>query len=49
MSTAKAPSLAGLLESFFRHRLTDQRDASHATIASYRDALRLLVCVFRPS
>lgn len=37
------PSLAGLLESFFRHRLTEQRDASPATIASYRDALRLLV------
>jgi len=38
-----APSLAGLLESFFRHRLTEQRNASPATIASYRDALRLLV------
>lgn len=35
--------LAGLLESFFRHRLTMQRNASPATVASYRDALRLLV------
>jgi integrase/recombinase XerD len=35
--------LAGLLESFFRHRLTSQRNASRSTIASYRDALRLLV------
>ena len=38
-----APSLAGLLESFFRRRLVDQRNASPATIASYRDGLRLLV------
>lgn len=36
-------SLAPLLESFFRNRLTKQRNASPATIASYRDALRLLV------
>jgi integrase/recombinase XerD len=37
------PTLAALLESFFRHRLTRQRNASSSTIASYRDALRLLV------
>ncbi len=37
------PNLAGLLESFFSRRLTAQRNASPATIASYRDALRLLV------
>jgi site-specific recombinase XerD len=37
------PSLASLLESFFRHRLTKQRNASRSTIASYRDALRLLL------
>ena len=37
------PSLASLLESFFRNRLTKQRNASRSTIASYRDALRLLV------
>jgi integrase/recombinase XerD len=37
------PTLARLLESFFRNRLTDQRNATPATIASYRDALRLLV------
>jgi site-specific recombinase XerD len=32
-----------LLESFFHHRLTSQRNASPSTIASYQDALRLLV------
>jgi site-specific recombinase XerD len=37
------PSLASLLESFFHHRLTKQRNASRSTIASYRDALRLLI------
>jgi hypothetical protein len=37
------PALARLLESFFRNRLTDQRNATPATIASYRDALCLLV------
>ena len=37
------PSLASLLEFFFRHRLTKQRNASRSTIASYRDALRLLI------
>lgn len=37
------PSLARLLESFFHHRLTSQRNASSLTIASYRDALRLLI------
>lgn len=37
------PALGRLLESFFRDRLTQQRNASPATIASYRDALRLLV------
>jgi site-specific recombinase XerD len=36
-------SLAPLLESFFRDRLTRQRNASSSTIGSYRDALRLLV------
>jgi integrase/recombinase XerD len=40
----KSPStLAGLLESFFRRRLVEQRNASPATVESYRDALRLLV------
>jgi site-specific recombinase XerD len=38
-----APTLAGLLESFFRQRLVAQRNASPATVESYRDALRLLV------
>jgi len=37
------PNLAGLLESFFRRRLIEQRNASPLTIATYRDALRLLV------
>lgn len=36
-------SLPSLLESFFRHRMTKQRNASPATIASYRDALRMLI------
>lgn len=36
-------SLPSLLESFFHHRLTKQRNASRATIASYRDALRMLI------
>ena len=36
-------SLPSLLESFFRHRMTKQRNASKATIASYRDALRMLI------
>jgi integrase/recombinase XerD len=38
-----APTLARLLESFFRQRLVTQRNASPATVESYRDALRLLV------
>ncbi len=36
-------SLPPLLESFFRNRLTKQRNASRSTIASYRDALRMLI------
>jgi integrase/recombinase XerD len=36
-------SLAPLFESFFRDRLAQQRNATPATIASYRDALRMLV------
>jgi integrase/recombinase XerD len=35
--------LAPLLESYFRRRLTKQRNATPATLASYRDALRLLI------
>jgi integrase/recombinase XerD len=38
-----SPSLATLLESFFRNRLAKQKHASHSTIASYRDALRMLI------
>ena len=37
------PSLAQLFESFFHRRLTDQRNATPATIRTYRDSLRLLV------
>lgn len=37
------PALAPLLESFFRHRLAKQRNATAATISCYRDALRLLI------
>ncbi len=39
----KYSSLAQLLETFFRERLTQQKNATSATIASYRDALRLLI------
>jgi hypothetical protein len=35
--------LPPLLESFFRNRLVKQRNASVSTIASYRDALRMLI------
>lgn len=37
------PTLPALLESFFRNRLTKQRNASRSTMASYRDALRMLI------
>ena len=37
------PTLGDLLESFFRCRLVAQRRASPATIAAYRDALKLLL------
>lgn len=37
------PNLAALLESFFRRRLVEQRNVSPLTIATYRDALRLLL------
>lgn len=37
-------SLAPLLETFFSERLQRQRQASPHTIASYRDAFRLLLC-----
>ncbi|MHA1572527.1 MAG: tyrosine-type recombinase/integrase [Alphaproteobacteria bacterium] len=37
------PSLAHHLESFFHRRLTQQRNATSATVKAYRDALRLLV------
>jgi site-specific recombinase XerD len=35
--------LAPLLESYFRRRLIKQRNATAATLASYRDALRMLI------
>ena len=37
------PSLAMLLESFFHSRLTKQKNVSLSTVASYRDALRMLI------
>ncbi len=37
------PSLGGLLQEFFLQRLIAQRDASPATVASYRDTFRLLL------
>jgi integrase/recombinase XerD len=36
-------TLASTIQAFFTQRLTVQRDASPATIAAYRDALRLLL------
>ena len=41
--SSRPPTLATMLESFFRKRLAAQRNASAATIESYRDALRLLL------
>jgi hypothetical protein len=38
-----APSLASLLQRFFTERLVRQQRASPHTIASYRDAFRLLL------
>ena len=35
--------LAPLLESYVRRRLAKQRNATPATLASYRDSLRLLI------
>ena len=37
--------LAPLLESYFRRRLAKQRNATPATMASYRDSLRMLILV----
>ena len=43
MSSVRSISLAKLLDSFFRERLAAQRRASPATVAAYRDSIRLLV------
>ena len=50
MADIKTESLAGmprnsqsLLKSYFRRRLIKQRNATPATVASYRDALRMLI------
>ena len=37
------PSFPLLLETFFHHRMTKQRNATPSTLASYRDALRMLI------
>jgi site-specific recombinase XerD len=37
------PSFGGILQEYFSQRLAAQRDASAATIASYRDTFRLLL------
>jgi len=37
------PAFASLLHDFFRQRLIAQRNASHRTVASYRDTFRLLL------
>jgi site-specific recombinase XerD len=43
MRKEKRGELAALLESFFRQRLADQLRASPATVAAYRDTLRMLL------
>lgn len=43
MRKTPGPTLGDLLESFFRRRLVAERRASPATIATYRDALKLLL------
>ena len=43
MEKPQEPSLAALLESFFRQRLAAQYRASPSTISTYRDSLRLLL------
>jgi site-specific recombinase XerD len=43
MTATRISQLAGLIESFFRWRLAAQKQASPATVATYRDALRLLL------
>ena len=43
MKRGEPQSLGSLLESFFRRRLIAERRASPATIATYRDALKLLL------
>ena len=39
----EAPTFAVLLQEYFCQRLIAQRDASPATVASYRDTFRLLL------
>ena len=43
MSLPPKPSLADLIESFFRQRLIAQRNSSLNTVAAYRDAMKLLL------
>jgi len=43
MSLPTKPSLADLIESFFRRRLIAQRNSSANTVAAYRDAMKLLL------
>lgn len=43
MAAERRTSLARCLEGFFREALAEQRKASPATIANYRDALKLLL------
>ena len=43
MTTRHSSEFADVLESFFQERLIRQQRASPATLATYQDALRLLV------
>jgi len=42
-----APSFATLVQDFFGQRLVQQQNASHCTVASYRDTFRLLLGFFQ--
>jgi integrase/recombinase XerD len=43
MIRTRSASIGRLVESFFGHRLTQQQNASPATVSAYKDALRLLL------
>jgi hypothetical protein len=42
-----APSFTTLVQDFFGQRLAQEQNASHCTVASYRDTFRLLLGFFQ--